>query len=143
MPPTDTAREVQHLLSQQDFGQALQVAERWVQKQPGVLAAWMGVARAALGIGMLGRADSAITRAFAMAPKDPQVIFFRSAIDHRIGRSDVAIERLQSITPAQVQSVAARYFGDERLTVGILRPLPRDAQPPRPAPSPAAAGLRH
>jgi predicted Zn-dependent protease len=97
MPPTDTAREVQHLLSQQDFGQALQVAERWVQKQPGVLAAWMGVARAALGIGMLGRADSAITRAFAMAPKDPQVIFFRSAIDHRIGRSDVAIERLQSL----------------------------------------------
>jgi tetratricopeptide (TPR) repeat protein len=97
MPPTDTAREVQHLLSQQDFGQALQVAERWVQKQPGVLAAWMGVARAALGIGVLGRADSAITRAFAMAPKDPQVIFFRSAIDHRIGRSDVAIERLQSL----------------------------------------------
>ena len=57
--------------------------------------------------------------------------------------SERLIERLQAITPAQVQSVAARYFGDERLTVGILRPLPRDAQAPRPTPSPAAAGLRH
>ncbi len=62
--------------------------------------------------------------------------------------SERLIERLQSVTPAQVQSVAARYFGDDRLTVGILRPTPRDAQTARdpqaarPA-SPAATGLRH
>jgi tetratricopeptide (TPR) repeat protein len=94
MPPADPAREVQQLLAQQDFTQALAAAERWVQRQPGVFTAWMSLARAALGLGLLGRADEAITRAFAMAPKDAQASFFRAVIDHRIGRSDAAIERL-------------------------------------------------
>ncbi len=59
---------------------------------------------------------------------------------------DRLVERLRQVTPAQVQSVAARYFGDDQLTVGILRPQPRDpAQPAaRPAgPSGGASGLRH
>ena len=94
MPPTDPAREIQQLLAQQDFMQALALADRWTQRAPSVLAAWMSLARAALGLGLLGRADTAIGRAFAMAPKDPQAIFFRAVIDHRIGRSDAAIERL-------------------------------------------------
>ncbi|TFZ01123.1 M16 family metallopeptidase [Ramlibacter rhizophilus] len=50
------------------------------------------------------------------------------------------LRRLGEITPAQVQSVAARYFGDEQLTVGTLKPLPRDKQAPPRAP---AAGARH
>jgi zinc protease len=50
------------------------------------------------------------------------------------------IARLKAVTAAQVQAVAGRYFGDDQLTVGILRPLPRDPHaPPRPAP----AGVRH
>ncbi|MFM7809346.1 MAG: tetratricopeptide repeat protein, partial [Planctomycetota bacterium] len=97
MPPVDTAREVQQLLERHDFAQAVAVSERWVQRQPGVYAAWMGLARAALGLGLLGRADEAIGRAFGMAPKDPQAIFYRAVIDHRIGRSDAAIERLATL----------------------------------------------
>lgn len=54
--------------------------------------------------------------------------------------SERLMERLKAVTAQQVQSVAARYFGDDQLTVGILRPLPRDpAQPRRPPPP----GLRH
>ncbi|MDP9900611.1 M16 family metallopeptidase [Variovorax ginsengisoli] len=34
------------------------------------------------------------------------------------------IERLQAVTPAQVQAVAGKYFGDDQLTVATLRPLP-------------------
>ncbi|RZL92916.1 MAG: insulinase family protein [Variovorax sp.] len=34
------------------------------------------------------------------------------------------MDRLQAVTPEQVQAVAARYFGDDQLTVAILRPLP-------------------
>ncbi|MEJ7931196.1 pitrilysin family protein [Ramlibacter sp. AN1015] len=50
------------------------------------------------------------------------------------------IERLRGITAAQVQSVAARYFGDDQLTTGTLVPLPPEAaKPPRAAP----AGARH
>jgi zinc protease len=43
------------------------------------------------------------------------------------------------VTAAQVQSVAARYFSDDQLTVGVLRPQPLDPQRKKAAP----AALRH
>jgi zinc protease len=44
------------------------------------------------------------------------------------------IERLQGVTAEQVQAVAAKYFGDDQLTVATLRPLPPDPnRRPRPA----------
>lgn len=48
--------------------------------------------------------------------------------------------RLNAVTADQVKSVAARYFGDDQLSVGILRPLPVD--PNRKPRTPPAAG-RH
>lgn len=48
--------------------------------------------------------------------------------------------RLNEITAEQVKSVAARYFGDDQLSVGILRPLPVD---PNRKPRAPAAGGRH
>ncbi|MCB1960643.1 MAG: insulinase family protein, partial [Rhodocyclaceae bacterium] len=45
----------------------------------------------------------------------------------------VMLERLRAVTAAQVQSVAQRYFGDERLTVVVLDPLPLAATARRPA----------
>jgi zinc protease len=53
---------------------------------------------------------------------------------------DRLIERLRGVSAAQVQGVAARYFGDDQLTVAVLRPQPPD--PNRKARVPAA-GLRH
>ena len=50
------------------------------------------------------------------------------------------LERLRSVTPAQVQSVAARYFGDDELTVATLLPQPPD---PLRKPRPALPGARH
>ncbi len=50
------------------------------------------------------------------------------------------LERIRSVTPQQVQAVAGKYFGDDQLTVGILRPLPRD---PQQRPRTPPAGLRH
>ncbi|WP_227753885.1 M16 family metallopeptidase, partial [Ramlibacter aquaticus] len=50
------------------------------------------------------------------------------------------IARLRQVTAAQVQQVAAKYFGDDQLTVGILRPQPLDPnRKPRTAPP---AGVR-
>ena len=40
--------------------------------------------------------------------------------------SERVIRRLRAVTASQVQSVAAKYFGDDQLTVGILRPQPVD-----------------
>jgi zinc protease len=50
------------------------------------------------------------------------------------------MERLRSVTPAQVQSVAARYFGDDELTVATLLPQPPD---PLRKSRPALPGARH
>jgi zinc protease len=36
--------------------------------------------------------------------------------------SEILIARLSAVSPAQVQSVAQRYFGDDELTVGVLVP---------------------
>jgi zinc protease len=49
---------------------------------------------------------------------------------------DRLIEALKAVTAEQVKSVAARYFGDDQLTVGILRPQPLDPnrQPRKPIP---------
>jgi zinc protease len=53
---------------------------------------------------------------------------------------DKLIARLRRVTGAQVQAVAAKYFGDDALTVATLLPQPLDkTRKPRPAP----AGLRH
>lgn len=50
------------------------------------------------------------------------------------------IERLRGVTAAQVQSVAARYFGDDQLTVGTLLPQPVD---PNRKPRTPPPGARH
>ncbi|MES3004396.1 MAG: pitrilysin family protein [Pseudomonadota bacterium] len=50
------------------------------------------------------------------------------------------IQRLRGVTAEQVKSVAARYFGDDQMTVGILRPQPLD---PNRKPRTPPPGLRH
>jgi zinc protease len=50
------------------------------------------------------------------------------------------LERLRGVTAAQVQAVAAKYFGDDALTVATLLPQPVGA--PRAA-RPALPGVRH
>ncbi|MBI4206824.1 MAG: insulinase family protein [Betaproteobacteria bacterium] len=52
---------------------------------------------------------------------------------------DLALEKLKQVTPAQVQEVAKKYFGDDQLTVAYLDPQPlTDRKPAAPPP-----GLRH
>ena len=51
------------------------------------------------------------------------------------------IARLQAVTAAQVQAVAAKYFGDDQLTVATLRPLPPEKNR-RPRPAAPAGDLR-
>ena len=50
------------------------------------------------------------------------------------------IQRLRGVTAQQVQAVAAKYFGDDQLTVAVLRPQPVDKNR---KPRAAAAGARH
>ena len=48
---------------------------------------------------------------------------------------DRMLERLKSVSPAQVQAVAGKYFGDDQLTVATLAPLPLSGKPPAAAPA--------
>ena len=50
------------------------------------------------------------------------------------------LTRLRAVSAEQVQGVAARYFGDDQLTVATLLPQPPDPNRPRRQP---AAGSRH
>lgn len=50
------------------------------------------------------------------------------------------IQRLRAVTAQQVQAVAARYFGDDQLTVATLQPQPTDAARKPRTPPP---GSRH
>ena len=50
------------------------------------------------------------------------------------------ITRLRAVTAEQVQAVAAKYFGDDQLTVATLRPQPLAAKR---APKAAPVGARH
>jgi zinc protease len=52
---------------------------------------------------------------------------------------DLMLEKLQQVTPQQVQEVAKKYFSDDTLTVAYLDPQPVSAK--RPAAPPA--GVRH
>lgn len=51
--------------------------------------------------------------------------------------------RLRAVTPAQVQAVAQRHFGDERLTVAVLVPDAARRQAVRRVSPASAASLRH
>ncbi|RYZ10584.1 MAG: insulinase family protein [Comamonadaceae bacterium] len=51
------------------------------------------------------------------------------------------IARLQAVTAEQVQAVAGKYFGDDQLTVAVLRPLPPE-QNRRPRAAVPAGDLR-
>lgn len=53
---------------------------------------------------------------------------------------DRMVEKVKQVTPEQVQSVAAKYFGPEQMTVGTLYPLPID---PNKKPSQRPSGLLH
>ena len=53
--------------------------------------------------------------------------------------NDRLLDLLRTVTPAEVQAVAAKYFGDDQLTVATLLPQPLDTARLRTAPAAGAA----
>lgn len=62
------------------------------------------------------------------------------AIGMPLDANERLIVRLRAVTAAQVQTVAQKYFGDDQLTVALLRPQPLD---PNRKPRTPPAGSRH
>jgi tetratricopeptide (TPR) repeat protein len=85
------AQALQDLLQRNRFAEAAEAAEAWVARQPRTLAAWVALARASLGLGLLGRADEAACMSITLAPQDREVRFYRALVDHRLSRTDAAV----------------------------------------------------
>jgi hypothetical protein len=85
------------LLAARDFGSALGLARSLTSSRPRDLASWLGLARAAFGLGRLHAADHAVERAASLGGRSSDIQLLRALIDHRLGRSDAAIGRLRPL----------------------------------------------
>jgi tetratricopeptide (TPR) repeat protein len=88
---------MQQLLARREFGPALTMANNLVTKTPRDASAWFALARAAFGLGRLRQADEAIDRTIRLGATGHDVQLIRAVIDHRLGRSAAAIDRLRSL----------------------------------------------
>ena len=85
-------------------------------------------ARAQLVAGQIYKLDSMFAQAMEIGQLE--------AVGIPHGKNARMIEKLQAVTAEDVQAVAARYFGDDGLTVAVLDPQPLPAAP-RQASAPA------
>ena len=81
--------------------------------------------------GQIYKRDSIMSQAMEMGSLEI------SGFSH--GDADRILERIRTVTAADVQAVAGKYFGDDALTVATLVPQPIDEKAARKPP----AGARH
>ena len=97
MARSDPQPELQQLLSRREFGPALNLANNIVSKFPRDASAWFSLARAAFGLGRLRQADEAVDRTLRLGSTGHEVQLLRAIVDHRLGRSSAAIDRLRML----------------------------------------------
>jgi len=97
MARSDPQPELQQLLSRREFGPALNLANNIVSKHPRDASAWFSLARAAFGLGRLRQADEAVDRTLRLGSTGHEVQLLRAIVDHRLGRSSAAIDRLRTL----------------------------------------------
>ncbi len=107
----DSQPDLQQLLARREFGPALILSNNLVTKNPRDAAAWFSLARAAFGLGRLRQADDAIDRTLRLGSTGHDVQLIRAVIDHRLGRSAAAVDRLRMLVakraPNAVDAVLA------------------------------------
>ena len=97
MARSDPQPELQQLLSRREFGTALSLANNIVSRHPRDASAWFSLARAAFGLGRLPQADEAVDRTLRLGSTGHEVQLLRAIVDHRLGRSSAAIDRLRML----------------------------------------------
>ena len=81
-------------------------------------------AKAQLVAGQIYKLDSMFAQAMEIGQLES------AGIPHE--KNKRMIEKLQQVSAEQVQAVAARYFGDDGMTVGVLDPQPLPDGPRKP-----------
>jgi len=89
--------EVDRLLAQQRFAEAVEVGQRLIARFPRLATGYTAVVRALLPTGRLAKASDAADRGLRMAPKDPNLNLLKAILDHGLGKSDAAIARLRDL----------------------------------------------
>ena len=103
---TSESDRLQALLAARDFAAALDLATNLARARPRDPGAWLGLARVNFGLGRLSAADEAINRALALGGGTSDIHLIRAVIDHRLGRSEAAIERLRKVAERNAGNVA-------------------------------------
>ena len=91
----------------------------------GVTTEELSRAKAQLVAGEIYKLDSMFAQAMEIGQLESAGLPYRSG--------DRMIEKLKAVSAEAVQAVARRYFGDDRLTIGVLDPQPLPGTPRRPA----------
>ena len=89
--------KIERLLRARDPVGALQVANDFLEKSPGSFLAMIGRCRANLHLRNYVDAEIDIERALQLSPKDDHANLLRANMDNRLGRIDLAIDRLRPI----------------------------------------------
>ncbi|PKO37191.1 MAG: peptidase M16 [Betaproteobacteria bacterium HGW-Betaproteobacteria-6] len=107
-----------------DLEAALRAEIARVQKE-GVSEQELKRAKAQLIAGQVYKLDSMFGQAMEIGQIEAVGLPYR--------KIDRMLEKLQTVTAADIQAVANKYFNDDALTIGRLDPQPLDGKPRRPA----------
>jgi tetratricopeptide (TPR) repeat protein len=89
--------QIEALLAAQRFPEALARAQRFLARNPSSAAGYGAVARALLSTGRLSLAAEQLVRGLRVSPTDPTLNLLAGIVDHRLGRSAEAVERLSRL----------------------------------------------
>ena len=97
MPPNNPKADLERLLSRGDFLNAKNLAGEILRRNPRDGDAWFAVARCAIGMNRLRVAEEALSRAEKTIVGNPRISFAWAVVDHYLGRSEKAAERLRAL----------------------------------------------
>ncbi|MFM1829791.1 MAG: hypothetical protein RLZZ558_131 [Planctomycetota bacterium] len=107
--PSET--QIEAFLGSGRFGDAKAAADQLKARSPRSVVAWVGSARANMGLGHLDDADRDLIRALALAPADPVANLFRGVLDQRLGRLDASVNRLRALAGSPGPWAVEAWFG--------------------------------
>lgn len=92
-----SVESIQGLLATQRHAEAAEAARRWIARSPRSLEPHLLLVRALLPTGRLAEAHDAALHGLRMASREPRLELLAGIIEHRLGRSDEAIARLERL----------------------------------------------
>ncbi|MFM1889734.1 MAG: hypothetical protein RLZZ565_491, partial [Planctomycetota bacterium] len=98
--PVHARESIEMLLRSQRHAEAAEAARAWLARNPRSVEPSLLLVRALLPTGRLGEAHDAAIRGLRVAPGDHRLELFGAVIEHRLGRSDEAIPRLERLVAA-------------------------------------------